>query len=397
MSAADAQTVGGRTINILMVTDYYRPHVGGVERVVHELSRRLVARGHAVTLVTLNTDCAPLRESVEGIEVIRVPCLQLTGMLRAQLTLSLAVWPKLLQLATSRRFDLVHVHGLILPLALPGAFVARAFGLPLVMTAHTGSTEAIGGAVGGLVPAYEQTAGRLLLGLSQRVIAVSRAVAAHVAALGAGRRVTVVPNGVDSRSFRPGVPRAGEPARILFAGRMIFNKGPDVLLEAMPRVLQRFPGTRVDFIGGGPLRAVLNRRASELGIAPQIRFLGDRDDMPELLRSGDLLVRPSLLEGLPLVVLEAMASGLPVVATAVGGTPEIVADGVTGYLVRPRDTAALSARICELLGNAELRQAMGRRGRLLAEREYDWDAVCLRTEKVYAQALAERNSGREAS
>jgi len=82
------------------------------------------------------------------------------------------------------------------------------------------------------------------------------------------------------------------------------------------------------------------------------------------------------------------------VAAAVGGTPEIVVDGVTGYLVPPRDAEELSERICKLLGDVDLRQEMGRRARLIAEREYDWDTVCLRTEKVYLQALAEHSTGR---
>jgi glycosyltransferase involved in cell wall biosynthesis len=107
-----------------------------------------------------------------------------------------------------------------------------------------------------------------------------------------------------------------------------------------------------------------------------------------LLAEADILVRPSLLEGMPLAVLEGMAAGLPVVASRVGGTPELVRDGETGFLVEPGDPEQLADRICRLIGDAGLRAAMGRRAREVVEQGYDWDAISRRTVEVYKRATA---------
>lgn len=376
--------------NVLMLTDYFPPHAGGgVERVVYELSRRLASRGTAVTVLTLNTRQAVTRESLEGVQVVRVPGFDLTRSTGAQLAISLRAWPVLLRILETRRVDLVHAHNLFFHLSLAGALLSKVPRTPLVTTAHLGPVDRLGGAYGRLAAMYERSIGALILRLSHRTIAVSDAVARHARRLGARPgSVITVPNGVDTRRFSPATSNGGSAPRVIFVGRLIFNKGPQFLLDAIPEVLSRHPGTQFDIVGDGPMRRELQSRAARQGLNGRVRFLGERDDVERLLTEADVFVRPSLLEGMSLTVLEAMASGLPVIATPVGGTAELVDDGVTGYLVEPGGRTQLAERLCALLGNRDLRRQMGRRGRELVESGYDWDDITQRTVEVYEEALA---------
>jgi glycosyltransferase involved in cell wall biosynthesis len=158
-----------------------------------------------------------------------------------------------------------------------------------------------------------------------------------------------------------------EPPRLVVgaAGRLSPEKGYGVLVEAAASVARDIPDVGFVHFGDGPLRAELARRVADLGLEGRFRFAGFRTDLHRALPHLDLFVQPSFTEGLPVVVLEAFAAGLPVVATAVGGTPEVVADGENGRLVPPGDPRALALRVAETLADAGARRAMGDRGRAL--------------------------------
>jgi glycosyltransferase involved in cell wall biosynthesis len=158
-------------------------------------------------------------------------------------------------------------------------------------------------------------------------------------------------------------------------GRLIFNKGPQYLVEAAPQVLRARPEAEFVFVGDGPLRPQLEKRARQLGVSHRTTFLGTRPDVASILQTCHVLARPSLLEGMPLTVLEAMACGLPVVATPISGTAELVRDGENGLLVPPADPASLARAILRLMADESMREDQGKEGRRLAEHAYSWDAV----------------------
>ncbi|MNY22107.1 putative glycosyltransferase EpsD [compost metagenome] len=130
----------------------------------------------------------------------------------------------------------------------------------------------------------------------------------------------------------------------------------------MPRLLTAQPHAQLLLAGDGPCRAELETQVQKLGLTQSVQFLGYRDDVSRLLLAADVFCLPSLLEGLPLSAAEAMAARLPIVATRVGGVPEIIQDGVTGYLVPPRDPAALAERLVALLADPASRQRFGTAG-----------------------------------
>jgi glycosyltransferase involved in cell wall biosynthesis len=206
-------------------------------------------------------------------------------------------------------------------------------------------------------------------------------------------RIEVVYNGIELDAAQPpgtlraelgipdGAPLLGE------VGRLCDVKGQRELIEALPEI----PDARVVLFGrdleqGGTFQAGLERTAERVGVSERVMFAGHRDDAPQLLGDLDLLVLPSWTEGLPLVALEAMARRRAVVATPVGGTPEVVADGETGLLVPPRDPAALAAAIRELLGDPERRRAMGEAGYRRASERFSAATMAARVLEIYDRA-----------
>jgi glycosyltransferase involved in cell wall biosynthesis len=204
-------------------------------------------------------------------------------------------------------------------------------------------------------------------------------------------RIQVVRNGIDVESFgRRADPLlratlAGEEGRpvVLTAGRLDAQKGHTHLLSAAVSL----PGVAFVLAGEGRERDSLERQAQALGIIDRVRFLGHRDDVPELLAACDVFVLPSLYEGLPLAALEAMAAAKPVVATAIEGTDEAVVHGETGLLVPPGRPQELAAAIRLLLGDTTFATRMGQAGRLRALREFSMSRMLDETSRIYEELL----------
>jgi glycosyltransferase involved in cell wall biosynthesis len=226
-----------------------------------------------------------------------------------------------------------------------------------------------------------------------RHIAVSRHVAwrLHDRFDVPGERIAVIPNAV---TLAPRAPRdAALRARVLLGqraplvltvARLDAQKGVAYLLDAAAEV----PDAIFVIAGEGPERATLEARATSLGIAHRVRFLGHRRDIPALLAIADLFVLPSLWEGLPLSVLEAMAAGVPVVATRIGGTDELVRDGETGTLAPPENGPALAEAIRAVLYDRERALRMAAAAHALVEREHSATAMVSAVSALYEELLA---------
>jgi glycosyltransferase involved in cell wall biosynthesis len=170
---------------------------------------------------------------------------------------------------------------------------------------------------------------------------------------------------------------------VLTVARLDQQKGHTVLFEA----IRELPDVLFVLAGDGPERAVLEAKARELGIDDRVVLLGHRSDIRDLLAACDLFVLPSNYEALGLAVLEAMAAGRAVVATAVGGIPEAVLNGVTGVLVRPRDPSALASAIRTLLADPVLAHSMGAAGMSRVQQEFSSATMVQRVTRIYEEAL----------
>jgi len=378
-------------MKILMLSDYFPPHVGGgVEKVVYELSRRLVGRGIEVIVVTLNTDGAEGFEVLDGIKVYRCMTLNLTAELGAQLSLSPSAPLRFLEVCRKEEPDIVHANNRFFFTTLCAAALKGLVHRPLITTFHLGPIFFERRLLNTAIRAYEGTACKLIVGLSDMIIAVSKAVKAQAVLLGAEPSdVAVIPNGVDSSEFKPGGTRDPKgPKRIACVGRLIHNKGVQFLVEAAPLVLASHPDVEFVIVGEGPMREHLVRMTEKLGVKHAFRFVGKVPSVADVLRECHLFVRPSLTEGMPLTVLEAMACGLPVVASSISGTPEVVLDGETGMLVEAGNVGQLADAITKLLSDESYAMKIGYNALRLVKEHYSWDNTAELTLRVYEEVLA---------
>ena len=218
-------------------------------------------------------------------------------------------------------------------------------------------------------------------------------------------RLTVIPNGIDTASFDGvhAVLRAalGIPENAHFAlsvGRLDHQKGLPNLLDAAEQVIVQRPDWHLALVGDGPRRDWLLRQLSDRApLNSNVHWLGRRDDVPNLLKSADILVHASLWEGMPNSVLEAMAAGLPVVGTAVEGTEDLVVPGQTGWLVPPHDVSALYHALLEAMDASENLRCYGEAGRLRAQREFSLETTVALYEHLWAGILGYRLSHTEPS
>ncbi len=170
-------------------------------------------------------------------------------------------------------------------------------------------------------------------------------------------------------------------------GRLVPVKGHARLIEAFRKVVDTLPDAALVVAGDGPLRGELVNRAKEIGLEANIKFLGMRNDVAEIIAAVDLLVLPSINEGFGIVLIEAMALKKPVVASNVDGVPEIVDDDVTGLLAPPEDCGAFAAALIKLFNDKELAHKMGQKGFKKAVKEFDIQATAKNTEELYYEQL----------
>jgi glycosyltransferase involved in cell wall biosynthesis len=261
---------------------------------------------------------------------------------------------------------------------LIGWLAARRAGVPVVAIAHGWTAATL------KVRLYEAL-DRWVMRRMDAVACVSEAQAARVRRAGVRpEQAPVIRNAIRADAFGRPDPAVREsllrlfadrPERIVAAaGRLSPEKGFDVFIEAAARLGRRGDDAGFVLFGDGPMRDELTRKIAECGMGRQFVLAGFRPDLERVLPACDLAVSSSHTEGLPVVVLEEMAAGLAVVATAVGGTPEAVEDGVTGLLVPPDDPVALAERIAELLASPERAAEMGRAGRRRVEQRFTFAA-----------------------
>jgi glycosyltransferase involved in cell wall biosynthesis len=356
--------------------------MGGADKQLLSAAQEMRARGHDVRIVSLTAlgrmglEARALGIRTESLEMPRgVP--DPRGLLR------------LVRLVRAWKPDVLHSHMVHANLA---ARVLRLLA-PVPAMIQTIHNIYEGGPL--WMAAY-----RLTNGLADHMTIVSQAAADRFTTEGIVPRelLTVVPNGVDTERFRNVPAGAREALRgslglagefvWLAIGRFEIAKDYPNMLRAFARVRERCPQAILLLVGGGSLQSDTESLAQALGLDGVVRFLGVRDDVPELMSAADAYVMSSAWEGMPIVLLEATAAGLPVVATVVGGNQEVVRDGESGLLVPPRDSDALAHAMVRLMDSPEAeRRSMGARGREHVRINYGLGRVVDRWEALYREVL----------
>jgi glycosyltransferase involved in cell wall biosynthesis len=372
-----------------MLTDYFLPHLlGGTERVVYEISKRMIKRGHEVTVLTLNAHGHKEFSRERAIGIHRIPAISLTKLVGAQLTVSPHSLTEANRILKQIQPDIIHAHNLYFNLTAVAPFVKRWRHLPLVTTLHLPKVRYGRAILDGIISLYQRTVCEFIVRSSDKLTAVSKSVLKHAIEdlKVPWSKISIIPNGVDTNAYVPSN-RRSENTVITYVGRLIGNKGPQYLIQAAPRILRSHPEVHIHIVGEGPLKTYLVKQVASEKLENNVHFFGNVSDTIPILQETSIFVRSSLTEGMSLAVLEAMACGLPVVASNVEGNAEIVENNITGFLVPPADPGALVEAVEYLLNNPKIAMEMGRRARKKTEKSYDWQKIADLTLEIYSSLI----------
>lgn len=307
-----------------------------------------------------------------------------------------ALW-QLDRLFRRERFDIVHTHNS--KAGFLGRLAARRSGVPIIV--HTVHGFAFHDAESWprrrLFAALERWAARWC----DQMIAISQPMIewAERERIAPPESFELIYSGIEVDRFRDAKPDPELqqsfgiiPGEIVLGvvSKLWEGKGHEVLLDAVAGLLEGGHRIRLLIVGEGALETRLKERVRQLGIGSAVTFTGFRADVPEVTALLDISVLPSFYEGMGRVVLEAMAAGKPVIASRVGGIPDLMEDGISGFLVPPGDTQALAERIECFLNNPALRVRMGEQAGRQVRGEHSAEVMVSRIHEVYCRLLAER-------
>lgn len=392
---------------VLIVSWEYPPLIeGGLARHVRKLSEALVGLGVEVHVLTRGGEQATIEEEMAGVQIHRIVEPERPTDLAQFVTWVERMNSDMLaagvELGDRYEFDLVHGHDWLVASACD--HLARRFSSPLVTTIHATEHGRHQGWVEKHPQSYIHGVERWIANRADRVIACSYYMREQISDIFdvPERRVSVIPNGIDPEDMpdpdRDELARlrrefaAPEEKLVLLIGRLVYEKGFQFALEAMPKLIEQTPGTRFLVAGSGTHEQELRRQASELGLLDHGTFLGwiGDDVLHSLYRIADVCVVPSLYEPFGLVALEAMASECPCIVADTGGLREVVPDGEqVGLRFRSRDPEALSEVAQRVLCDPVLRDELVSEAREHV-RGFDWLDVATRTADAYGALLGER-------
>lgn len=388
----------GRALKVIMLSWEFPPKtVGGLARHVYDLSRAIVRLGENVHVITCPAGGAGDYELAGGVHVHRVgqAMLTATDFMEWVKQLNEAMVDLAGELLEAEKFNLVHAHDWLVGDA--ARELCRKYGLPLIATIHATEYGRNRGIYNDLQRRIHGLEG-WLAAQAEKVICCSRYMAGEVTGLfGIPRdKVHVIPNGVDPANL--GIPRQLVPVehkpdahekQILFIGRLVPEKGVQVLLEAFSRLCPADKGIKLLVAGTGPYANNLKVLAGELGIYDRVVFPGflNEERRNNYLKQSDAAVFPSLYEPFGIVALEAMAAQVPVIVSDTGGLSEVVAHGIDGYKVPPGRPDLLAIYIQEVLANPGLARDLTRQAWKKVLTVYDWQHIALETVEAYQEAI----------
>ncbi|TWI12469.1 glycosyltransferase family 4 protein [Aerolutibacter ruishenii] len=376
---------GRGRIHVLMVLESRYPvPLGGAEAQVRTLAKALRARGHRVTILTpLIKDWPVRRETIFRVDRvpvcrIRFPRIRWLGGAILCARLAMFLW------ARRKRYDAWHVH-IVHRFGAVCGLLGRLVGKPVILKV-SGAWELEQGALATAAPWTYRILHRCLLWASAWQ-AISNRIASTIAARGIPpARIASIPNAVDTARYRT-ITRASSPfPRFVFVGRMVPEKDLGILLQAFADALPSCPSAQLKLVGTGPLLASLQSLATDLRVASNVEFCGQREDIEEVLSDADIGVLTSRIEGLSNALLECMAAGLPMIASRVSGSEDLVRTGCNGWMFEPGDRRGLAAAMVEAATVSHAQRAeMGLRARESVELHAGLDNVIEKLLALYRQ------------
>lgn len=384
-------------MRIALIAEDYYPQLGGVPEHVHNLALQLTAWGHHVHVIT-----ARMREANGDAPFVRRVGTSLViysngGV--ARITAGWRLQRRLEEMFRAERYDVVHVHGGLAPtFGVVAPLAAWKVDIPVVATFHSWFPRSVGYRL--FRPIFQRLLDRhaAAIAVSQPVIdAMSRYVHADW---------EIIPNGVNTSFFQPNGRRPIDALRrgprLLFLGRLEPRNGLNVLLEAMPHILRRYPNASLTVAGDGPWRGHYERRMKSQGLTGgergQVRFVGRVfQERPLLYAAADLYLCPTTRASFGVTLLESMACGTPMVLADNVGFRSVVRQGREALFLADQDPLAWAETVIGLIGDIERRTAMSKAG-LERAAEFSWPIVARRELEVYQRVtgISEMRKSRSA-
>ncbi len=366
-------------MRILIINSEYPPIGGGAANASANLAREFAALSHDVTVLTVHFNNLPKKTLENSVRIIRLKSLRRkldqSGGLE-QLAFMIVGSIGTLSLIRQWRPD-VTLAFFGVPSGVPAWFAQQITRIPYVVSLR-------GGDVPGFRPydfaVYHRLISPILRPVWHRassVVANSKGLFTLAKNFDGNVDIKIVPNGVDVDKYKPPDYRNWSTPKMLWVGRLVYQKGLDFLLDSLETLKNL--SWELTLIGDGPQRGFLEKTAQEKGISDRIIFKGwlNRDELTRYYDESNLFVFPSRHEGMPNAVLEAMASGLPVIATEIAGNEELVIPGVTGLLVPMNNPSELALALGDILVDPERRQQMGFAARERVKTSYTWNQVAI--------------------
>jgi glycogen(starch) synthase len=400
---------GVKPMKILMLTWEYPPRiVGGIARVVHDLSKRLIKDGHEVTVVTYKEGDLKDFENDKGVKVYRVPNFEINpnNFIDWVMQLNFNLVSKASEIiAKEGNFDVIHAHDWLV--AYAAKTLKASFGIPLVATIH--ATEA--GRNSGIhdeVQRYINDTEWLLTYEASEVIVNSNFMKNDIQRLFGlpYEKINVIANGLNLTAFN-GLERdysfrrqfaADNEKIILTMGRMVYEKGVQHLIAAMPKILHYYNDAKLVIVGKGGMIDELKEQTKALGIEQKVYFAGFLNSRKvPIYQCADISVFPSTYEPFGIVALEAMLAGTPTVVSDVGGLDEIVRHGENGMKAYAGNPNSIADSILALLYNPELCANITKKAKQEVKEKYSWAKIAQDTHFTYQKAICQTMAERQAN
>ena len=396
-------------MKILMLTWEYPPRVvGGISKVVHDLSHRLISDGHEVTVVTYKDGELPYYEDDKGVQVYRVDNYMISpnNFIDWIMQLNFNMSAKASELINKfGKFDVIHAHDWLV--AYAAKQLKESYKIPIVATIH--ATEA--GRNSGIhddTQRYINDTEWMLTYEASEVIVNSNFMKNDLQRLFGlpYEKISVIPNGVNLNLFQ-NVDRDYEFRRnyamdnekiILYVGRLVYEKGIQNLIGAMPKILAHYNDAKLVICGRGGMQEELQAEARSLGIENKVYFAGycDANKVKKMYKAADVAVFPSTYEPFGIVAIESMLSGTPTVVSDVGGLNEIVSHGVDGMKSYAGNSNSIADSVLALLFDAKLCSDISSNAVKKVKELYNWNKIAQDTHNAYEIAIAETQAQKEA-
>jgi glycosyltransferase involved in cell wall biosynthesis len=379
---------------ICLVTHFFPPHMGGIEKVSYEQSSRLTKSGYEFDVLTSRVKGQNLHPA-KGIKIFPYSALQIAERFGVPYPIpTVEAYKQFAQVI--KKCDLVHAHGHVYMSSCLAGKLAKEYKKPFIVTQHNTWID-YKSWLNLMENMNDLTIGKSVLKHADSILTVSKETMKYVLRLGADKtKTSVMYNGVDTNCFQSakkeesrkklGLPKK---RKIIFSvRRLVYKNGLDTLIESAALVARNNPDTLFVIAGKGPSKQLIEDRIKELGIENNTQLTGFIPDelLPTYYNAADCFVIPSASgEGLPLVLFEAMACELPVIATKVGGTPEILTHMKNGILVPPRNPKAMAEALAKILAKEELRRIIGEEAKKNVEKNFTWEENVRKLEEVYSE------------